>query len=187
MRCVRTRVLRESAPATDRSGPSPRVTASNWAGFSPARRPSADIATTLPGASDSPGSLRAGRTRRALITGAGVADRSKVRQLQLQVGTPRTPQRSARTGQDAMFFNIWVVVMVSLAVLTLLSHRPSWAARRNQVRVAVVVVVGVATAVAFASGQSMLFSIGLAAITLVTGAFVVGGYVKGSRASGHGP
>jgi len=86
-----------------------------------------------------------------------------------------------------MFFNIWVVVMVSLAVLTLLSHRPSWAARRNQVRVAVVVVVGVATAVAFASGQSMLFSIGLAAITLVTGAFVVGGYVKGSRASGHGP
>jgi len=86
-----------------------------------------------------------------------------------------------------MFFNIWVVVMVSLAVLTLLSKRPSWAARRNQVRVAVVVVVGVATAVAFASGQSMLFSIGLAAITLVTGAFVVGGYVKGSRASGHGP
>jgi len=86
-----------------------------------------------------------------------------------------------------MFFNIWVVGMVSLAVLTLLSKRPSWAARRNEIRVAVVVVIGAVAVAAFASGQRMLFSIGWVAITLVAGAFVVSGYLRESRASGHGP
>ena len=86
-----------------------------------------------------------------------------------------------------MFLNILIVTGTSLAVLSMLSQRPSWAARRSKLRVVAVVVVGVATAAALASDQSPLFSTGLAATTLVVGVFVVSGYVKGSRASGHGP
>ena len=48
MRCVRTRVLPEPAPATTSSGPPVWVTASNWAGFRPASNPSECGASGIP-------------------------------------------------------------------------------------------------------------------------------------------
>lgn len=71
-----------------------------------------------------------------------------------------------------MFFSILIVTLVALAALASADRRPLGAAYRPVVRVAAVLTVAGATATAFGSGQSAVFSWGLFATTLVAGTYV---------------
>lgn len=71
-----------------------------------------------------------------------------------------------------MFFSILIVTLVALAALTSAARRPQWAGYRPVIRVAAVLTVAGATAIAFRSGQSAVFSWGLFATTLVAGTYV---------------
>jgi hypothetical protein len=75
--------------------------------------------------------------------------------------------------------------MLVMNLLFLLSPQPWKEAHRHQYQVVYLVYLAGFTVVLFATGDSMFFSIGMAAITLFMAAVVVGGYVKRSRVSGR--
>ena len=82
-------------------------------------------------------------------------------------------------------FSLCMLTMGALSLLFALSPQPWREAHRNQLQVVYVVLLAGFTAVAFAT-QEMFVSITFAVITLfISAAFVVGGYVKRSRASGR--
>ena len=86
-----------------------------------------------------------------------------------------------------MVFNLPLFVllfaMVGVGMIFAFSPQPWREAHRNQFQVAVLVLLVGLTVVAFATDLRMFVSIGYAAVTLFTAVFVVGGYVKRSRAS----
>jgi len=80
-------------------------------------------------------------------------------------------------------FSLCMLTMGALSMLFALSPQRWREAHRHQCQVVCVVFMAGITAVAFATSQEMLLSITYAAVTLFTAVFVVGGYVKRSRAS----
>ncbi len=81
---------------------------------------------------------------------------------------------------------VLLFAMVGVGMIFAFSPQPWREAHRNQLQVLYVVLLAGFTAVAFATGQEMFVSITFAVITLfISAAFVVGGYVKRSRASGR--
>jgi hypothetical protein len=82
-------------------------------------------------------------------------------------------------------FSLLIGAMMVVNVLFALSPQRWKEAHRNQYQVVLLVLMAAITASAFATGDSMFFSIAVAAITLFTAAVVVGGYVKRSRVSGR--
>ena len=82
-------------------------------------------------------------------------------------------------------FSLCMLTMGALSLLFALSPQPWKEAHRHQCQVVLLAYFAGFTAAAFATGDSMFFSIGLAALTLFMAVFVVGGYVKRSRASGR--
>ena len=84
-----------------------------------------------------------------------------------------------------MVLYILFFALGAVGMLAGLSPQPWREAHRNQLQVVYVVLLAGFTAVAFAT-QEMFVSITFAVITLfISAAFVVGGYVKRSRASGR--
>ncbi len=82
-------------------------------------------------------------------------------------------------------FSLFMVAMLVMNLLFLLSPQPWKEAHRHQYQVVYLVYCAGFTVFAFATGDSMFFSIAMAAITLFMAVFVVGGYVKRSRATGQ--
>jgi hypothetical protein len=82
-------------------------------------------------------------------------------------------------------FALFMVVMLVMNLLFLFSPQPWKEAHRHQYQVVYLVYLAGFTVFAFATGDSMFFSIGMAALTLFMAAVVVGGYVKRSRVSGR--
>jgi hypothetical protein len=80
-----------------------------------------------------------------------------------------------------MFFTILVVTLLALLCLAAAARRPSWASRRDEVRIAAVIVLVCATIAAFRTDQSPLFSWGLVVVTLASAAFVAGGHLGARR------
>ncbi len=80
-------------------------------------------------------------------------------------------------------FALLIGAMTVVNVLFALSPQRWKEGHRNQYQVVLLVLMAAITASAFATGDSMFFSIAVAAITLFTAVFVVGGWVKRSRAS----
>ena len=80
---------------------------------------------------------------------------------------------------------LFLVALLVMNLLFLFSPQPWKEAHRHQCQVVLLAYFAGFTAVAFATGDSMFFSIGLAALTLFMAVLVVGGYVKRSRASGR--
>jgi hypothetical protein len=77
----------------------------------------------------------------------------------------------------------FLVALLAMDLLFLFSPQQWKEAHRHQCQVVLLVYLAGFTAFAFATGDSMFFSIGLAALTLFMAAAVVGGYVKRARAS----
>ena len=82
-------------------------------------------------------------------------------------------------------FALLIGAMMVVNLLFALSPQPWKEAHRNQYQVVLLVLMAGITAFAFATGDSMFFSIAVAALTLFTAVVVVGGYVKRSRVSGR--
>ena len=82
-------------------------------------------------------------------------------------------------------FALLIGAMLVMNLLFLLSPQPWKEAHRHQCQVVYLVYLAGFTVFAVATGDSMFFSIALAAITLFMAVFVVSGYVKRSRASGR--
>ena len=82
-------------------------------------------------------------------------------------------------------FALFMVVMLVMNLLFLFSPQPWKEAHRHQYQVVYLVYLAGFTVFAFATVDSMFFSIGMAAMTLFMAVFVVGGYVKRSRAPGR--
>ena len=84
-----------------------------------------------------------------------------------------------------MVLYILFFALGAVGMLAGLSPQPWREAHRHQYQVVYLVYCAGFTVFAFATGDSMFFSIAVAAITLFMAAVVVGGYVKRSRASGR--
>ena len=84
-----------------------------------------------------------------------------------------------------MVLYILSFALVAVGMLATLSPQPWKEAHRHQYQVVYLVYLAGFTVFAFATVDSMFFSIGMAAMTLFMAVFVVGGYVKRSRASGR--
>ena len=82
-------------------------------------------------------------------------------------------------------FALLIGVMLVMNLLFLFSPQPWREAHRHQYQVVYLVYLAGFTVFADATGDSMFFSIAVAAITLFLAAVVVGGYVKRSRVSGR--